>query len=190
MMLSALFRFVRRSWRWLLALQVCSFLVWLLSQGITAESQVRHRSEAFRRALAEGRSAKAWHMVSGDYRDSWNMNKDQIGSALRDISRQFLTLRIDWTNPQYAPGPDGTYTLTTVPRLDGRSLSPVGEVMLSTARQIREPFTLHWKKEGWWPWTWRIVSITNSDLELPAGYTPGMFSDKPITLDQAMKQAM
>jgi len=118
------------------------------------------------------------------------MNKDQIGSALRDISRQFLTLRIDWTNPLYARGPDGTYTLTTVPRLDGRSLSPVGEVMLSTARQIRSPFTLTWKKEGWWPWTWRIVSISNSDLELPAGYTPGMFSDKPITLDQAMKQAM
>ena len=189
-MLSAVIRFVRRSWRWLLALQALSFLVWLLSQGVTAESQVRHRSEAFRRALAEGRSAKAWNMVSAEYQDKWGMNKDQIGAAFRDVSRQFLTLRIDWTDPQFAPGPDGGYTLTTVPHVDGRSFSPVGEVILSTARQFREPFTFHWKKEGWWPWTWRLVSISHPELEIPSGYTPGMFSDKPITLDQAMKQAM
>ena len=71
-------------------------VVWLVSQGVTAESQVRHRAEGFRRALADGRSAKAWHMVSPDYRDQWRMDRDQIGSALRDVSRQFLTLRLEW----------------------------------------------------------------------------------------------
>lgn len=188
-MLTAVIGFLRRSWRWLVTFQVVAVVVWLLSQGVTAESQVRHRAEGFRRALADGRSAKAWHMVSPDYRDQWGMDRDQIGSALRDVSRQFLTLRLDWVDPQLAASPDGTMALTTTPRLDGRAISPIGEMMLSTARQLDQPFTFHWQKEGWWPWTWRIVNITNPALELPSGYTPGMFSDKPISLEEAMKNA-
>jgi len=188
-MLPAVLGFLRRSWRWLLCLQIAALVFWLLSQGVTAESQVRHRAEGFRRALADGRSAKAWHMVSADYRDQWGMDRDQIGSALRDVSRQFLTLRVEWADPQFVAGLDRTMTLTTLPRLDGRAISPVGEMMLSTARRLDQPFTFHWKKEGWWPWTWRVVSITNPDLELPAGYSPGMFSDRPISLQDAMRQA-
>ena len=188
-MLSATLGFLRRSWRWLVTFQLAALIVWLLSQGLTAESQVRHRAEAFRRALAEGRSAKAWHMVSADYRDQWDMDRDQIGSALRDVSRQFLTLRVEWVDPRYEAAADGGLTLTTVPRLDGKSLTPVGEMMLSTARRLEQPFTFHGKKEGWWPWTWRIVNITNPALEIPEGYTPGMFSDRPVSLEDAMKRA-
>lgn len=128
-------------------------------------------------------------MVSKSYRDQWGMDRDQIGSAFRDVSRQFLTLRVEWADPQFAAGPNDTITLTTKPKLDGKSISPIGEVMLSTARRLDQPFTFHWKKEGWWPWTWRLVNITNPDLELPAGYSPGMLSDKPISLEEAMGRA-
>lgn len=188
-MLSALIRFVRRSWPWLLAFQLAAFLVWLLMQGVTAEGQVRHRSEDFRRALAEGRSSKVMHMVSQDYRDQWGMDREQIGAALRDVSRQFLTLRIDWLDPRFAAGPDGSITLTSKPRVDGKSLTPIGEIMLSSARRLDQPFTFHWKKEGWWPWTWRLVHISHPEFELPAGYSPG-FSDRPINIDEAMRQSM
>lgn len=188
-MISAALGFLRRSWRWLLAFQFAALVVWLLSQGVTAESQVRHRAEGFRRALADGRSAKAWNMVSPDYRDQWTMDRDQIGSALRDVSRQFLTLRLEWTEARYDRTPDGAIALTTTPRLDGKPLTPIGEMMLSTARRLDQPFTFHWKKEGWWPWTWRLVNITNPSLEIPDGYSPGMFSDKPVSVEDAMKRA-
>jgi hypothetical protein len=188
-MLAAILGFMRRSWRWLVTFQAAAVVVWLLSQGLTAESQVRHRAEAFRRALAEGRSAKAWHMVSAEYRDQWNMDRDQVGSALRDVSRQFLTLRVDWVDPRFERTADGGVAMTTLPRLEGKSLTPVGEMMLSTARRLEQPFTFTWRKEGWWPWTWRLVSITNPDLEIPQGYSPGMFSDRPISLEDAMKRA-
>lgn len=188
-MISAALGFLRRSWRWLLAFQVAALVVWLLSQGVTAESQVRHRAEGFRRALTDGRSAKAWNMVSAEYRDQWSMDRDQIGSALRDVSRQFLTLRLEWTEARFDRLPDGTMALTTTPRLDGKPLTPIGEMMLSTARRLDQPFTFHWKKEGWWPWTWRLVNITNPSLDIPDGYTPGMFSDKPVSLEDAMKRA-
>lgn len=188
-MISATLGFLRRSWRWLLAFYGAAFVAWLLSQGLTAESQVRHRAEGFRRALTDGRSAKAWNMVSTDYRDQWAMDRDQIGSALRDVSRQFLTLRLEWSDARYDRSPDGSIALTTTPRLDGKPLTPIGEMMLSTARRLDQPFTFHWKKEGWWPWTWRLVNITNPALEIPDGYTPGMFSDKPVSLEDAMKRA-
>lgn len=181
-MLTAALSFARRSWRWLVTFQLAAVVVWLVSQGVTAESQVRHRAEGFRRALADGRSAKAWHMVSPDYRDQWGMNRDQIGSALRDVSRQFLTLRLDWVDPIVGDAGDGTIALTTTPRLDGKPITPIGEMMLSTARRLDQPFTFHWKKEGWWPWTWRLVNITNPALELPEGYAPGMFSDQRLGL--------
>jgi hypothetical protein len=183
-MLSALIGIVRRSWRWLLSLQLAAVVAWLLSQGVTAEGQVRHRADQFRRALAEGRSAKAWHMVSPDYRDAWGMDRDQIGSALRDVSRQFLTLRIEWVDPRFEPTGDGAIALTTLPRLEGKSITPIGEMMLSTARRLDEPFTFVWRKEGWWPWTWRIVKISNPALEIPDGYSPGMFSDRPLNLGE------
>ncbi len=128
-------------------------------------------------------------MVSTDYRDQWTMDRDQIGSALRDVSRQFLTLRLEWTEARYDRTPDGAIALTTTPRLDGKPLTPIGEMMLSTARRLDQPFTFHWKKEGWWPWTWRLVNITNPSLEIPDGYSPGMFSDKPVSVEDAMKRA-
>jgi hypothetical protein len=73
------------------------------------------------------------------------------------------------------------YTATM--RLNGRSLTPVGEMMLSMTRQLDQPFSFHWKKEGWWPWTWRLVNITNPALELPDGYRPGMFSETPLVVE-------
>jgi len=187
-MLSVVLRFVRGSWRWLVTFQVVAVVGWLLSQGVTAESQVAHRSEAFRRALADGRSARAMSLISDDYRDPWGMGREEMGAALRDIIRQFLTLRVEWGDPQFAAGPEGGMRLTAKLRLEGKSLTPVGEMMLSMARQLNEPFTFHWKKEGWGPWSWRLVSITHPELELPAGYTPGMFSEAPASLEEAMSR--
>jgi hypothetical protein len=182
-MLSITLEFLRRSWRWLVVFQVLSGLVWLCSQGVTSESQVRHRAGNFRQALADGRSVKAWHMVSTTYEDQWGLNRDQIGSALRDITRQFLSLQVEWIDPQVSAGPDATVIYTATMRLNGRSLTPVGEMMLSLTRQLDQPFSFHWKKEGWWPWTWRLVNITNPALELPDGYRPGMFSETPLVVE-------
>jgi hypothetical protein len=56
-------------------------------------------------------------------------------------------------------------------------------MMLTMTRQLDQPFSFHWKKEGWWPWTWRLVNITNPALELPDGYRPGMFSETPLVVE-------
>ena len=182
-MLRSILTFLRRYWRWFVALQVVVLGVWILSQGITAEGQVKVRAEKFRQALASKNPTLAWKMVSANYRDEWGMARDDLGLAMKDVTSQFLALNVEWVDPRFEVR-DRAVFVTARPQLSGRSLTPAGEIILATAARLREPFVFRWEKEGWGPWTWRLTSISCPGLEIPAGYRAGMLSEKPASLDE------
>lgn len=179
---------LRRWWLWIVVFQLAILAFWLVSQGLTAESQVQRRAEKFRLAIADKNPEKARRMVSERYRDKWDMNPDELGLAVKDVTSQFLSLTVQWVDPVIVAA-DGKATITARAKVDGRPLTPVGNMMLNAANQLREPFVFRWEKEGWWPWTWRLVAIENVDYEFPSGYTPGMFSDNRPSLEEAMQRA-
>lgn len=176
-MFTAWLNFLRRRWRWIVALNVLYGLWWFLNQGVTAQGQVERRMEGLRQALASKSSDRVFTYLSPEYQDQWGFSGEELRLAVRDVNAQFYDLRVEWENPELSVN-DGTAVLKTRPWIEGRSLSPVGEFILREARRFREPFEFHWRKEGIWPWSWKLVRIAQPDLELPRGYRPGMFSEE------------
>jgi hypothetical protein len=183
--LHSIFIFLRRHWRWVVAFQIVVLAGWMISQGITAEGQVKVRAEKFRQALSNKDANRAWTMVSASYRDEWGLDRDSLRLAMNDVTTQFLTLNVEWIDPRLEVR-DGAVFVTARPRLAGRSLTPAGEMILQRAAQLHEPFVFRWQKEGWWPWSWRLRSISCPTLEIPPGYRAGMLSEK-AALDQALE---
>jgi hypothetical protein len=183
-----LIAFVRRYWMWFGAAAALGWIVWLLAQGLTMEAQVAKRKDRFRRALQEKDVSKAMAMVSLDYRDQWKFSRDDLHLVFRDITTQFLSLEIKFTDERVERrGRDIIYTSRA--RLDGQPLTPVGSMMTSFSAQHRDPFVFTWTKEGWWPWTWRLINVENPTLEVPANYQPGIFSDKRQSFGDLLEQA-
>jgi len=182
--LRSIFDSLRHHWHWVLALPVVALGGWMLSQGVTAEGQVKVRTEKFRRALSDKNSNRAWTMVSASYRDQWGLDRDGLRLAINDVTTQFLALDVQWSEPEMERK-DREVLVKARPHLAGRSVTPVGEMILQRAAKIHEPFVFRWEKEGWWPWSWHLRSIQCPALEIPDGYRPGMLSGRSFSLDQA-----
>jgi hypothetical protein len=187
-MIEWLMAFTRRYWKALVALAVLGWIIWFVGQGLTMEAQVAKRKDRFRRALQEKNVSRALAMVSLDYRDQWNFSHDDLGRVFKDITTQFLSVQIEFTDERIERrGRDVIYTARA--RLDGQPLTPVGAMMTSYSAQNRDPFVFTWTKEGWWPWSWRLIQIENASLELPTDYQPGMFSENQKSLGDLLDEA-
>ena len=62
--------------------------------------------------------------------------------------------------------------------------------MSSISANQRERFVMTWRKEGWWPWTWRLQHVANPGLVIPPGYRPGMLSENGGSLDSLIDRAL
>lgn len=40
-------------------------------------------------------------------------------------------------------------------------------VVLGRVNSMNQPWKLHWRKEGLWPWTWKVVRLEQPDVVLP-----------------------
>lgn len=160
---------------WVFIGAIVWFAVWFVSHGLTTETQVTKRKEQFRQALQEKNVRKALSMVSHGYRDQWGFSREDVGNAFRDVTSQFLTVQLEFRDEQLTER-SGEIDFSARLRLNGQPLTPVGTMMSTQANQHREPFTFTWRKEGWWPWSWKLVTTASPELELPANYQPGMFS--------------
>jgi hypothetical protein len=182
--LRSIFDSLRHHWHWVISIPVVALGGWMVSQGVTAEGQVKVRTEKFRQALSDKNSNRAWTMVSASYRDQWGLDRDGLRLAINDVTTQFLALDVQWSEPEMERR-DRAVLVKARPHLAGRSVTPVGEMILQRAAKIHEPFVFRWEKEGWWPWSWHLCSIQCPALEIPDGYRPGMLSERSFSLDQA-----
>ena len=188
-MAGLIFAWIRLRWPWLLAAGGVGFVAWFLAQGLTLEAQAEKRKERFREALEEKNVGKAMAMVSAEYRDQWGYGPEEVGRVFRDVTAQFLTLRVTFSDEKFERrGREIVFTARV--RLDGQPLTPIGSMMSSYAAEQREPFVMTWRKEGWWPWTWRLGHVANAGLEPPADYRPGMFSENAGSLEGLIDRAI
>lgn len=141
------------------------------------ESQVEKRKERFRTALQDQDVDQALAMVADTYQDQWGFTKDDLRLILKDVTSQFVIVNLTFAEEKPSRQ-NGDLLYSVRIQLGGRPLTPAGTVMADFSAQHRQPFLLTWRKEGWWPWTWRLVRVENPELELPTGYQPGMFSQE------------
>ncbi|MDA0812460.1 MAG: hypothetical protein O3C21_08765 [Verrucomicrobia bacterium] len=135
-----------------------------------AATQVRLKHEAFLVSIEEGDNA-AWDtLLSESYEDQWGFSKSNAMVAMQDVRSQFIGLKITW-KPESEVVDSGDGTLAGEMKFEATGFFAT-DLITSKLNGIEEPWVFAWKKESWLPWSWKLVRIENSGLDL-GGYSPG-----------------
>ncbi|MDG2124666.1 MAG: hypothetical protein P8J87_13260 [Verrucomicrobiales bacterium] len=141
------------------------FAVW------PAEIQVANRQADLIDAIARRDTRDLHSLLAPAYSDRWGFGADAAAQAFRDVTRQFDQLTISYT-PVTSSVDASTAVVTGHLRIAGSGPAFAATIVKQAAR-LGEPFTFEWRKTSWTPWSWRVFSIDQPELEVPAGYVPG-----------------
>jgi hypothetical protein len=147
-----------------LAFALSIYLTWLWG----AEHQVRMHSDHLLRSLEN----KSWPtfatFIADDYQDQWGQDRALVQERTRDVFRYVRGIHIV---PGYAMVETGNGKATWQAKItiEGDN-SELAALLKERVNQLTTPFTLEWRKRTWKPWDWKLVRVTNSGLEIPAGF--------------------
>ena len=145
------------------ALCVGLYLAWLWRP----EHQVRLHAENFFHAIDQRNWDAVADFVGNDYQDQWGDDKTRLLERMRegfgwvpgsriiakDPAAQVETQRATWIGK-----------ITVYSSDDG-----VMEVLDERVNKLPSPFKLEWHHLSGKPWDWRLVRVSNSGFEIPAG---------------------
>lgn len=138
-----------------------------LGQLWQAERQVRLHTEHFLRQIEKRNSSAAADFLAPDYHDDWGHDRKEIVDRLRIVLGFFSSLTIDTGVPQVsADTPAGWWSAKV--RLEGSGSEYAPEIV-QRVNQLSEPFVLHWRRQSWRPWDWKLVRVSNPSLDLSRG---------------------
>ncbi len=162
------------------ALVVLLWFGWHFLFVWTPENVVAARQEKFFKSLSSKKWDRCGRYLSEDYRDRWNFNRDDALLALRDVGSQFFFLQVQGSEFEFHPGISAREARAhRRVKIEGTG-GPLAQVIMSHANRVQEPFVFHWRKESWWPTTWRITRIEN------AGIPEALYDYRPGDLQRAM----
>jgi hypothetical protein len=128
------------------------------------ERQVRLHSEHLVSAVEKRDWSAAGEFVASDYRDQWGNDRVSLLVRLHEGLAATRGLRLivadDQTN---ATGSEGAWRAKI-------SLSGGGEFaqpMVERINSLSTPFDLRWRHVSGKPWDWKLIAVSNSQLELP-----------------------
>ena len=134
---------------------------------------------AAQRRLVEAISAKNTatiaQLVHPDYTDQWGFSADDWSGLLKDLRTLSPILEINLENPVIDAGNGVVDTSLQIKSTGG----PASGIIAARAVELKETTRFIWKRDGWQPWSWRLVSIQNPALEIPSDYRPGTLSAAP-----------
>ncbi len=135
-----------------------------LAQLWQAEKQVRLHSEHFLEQIALRDWSDAGDFIATDYQDDWGHDRKEILNRLRLVLRFFTSLTISPANPQVsANAPSGWWSAKVQIAGTGSEFAPE---IIERVNGVTEPFVLHWRRQSWRPWDWKLVRVSNPGLEI------------------------
>jgi hypothetical protein len=118
--------------------------------------------------------AKNWDAIGGfvdeSYRDQWNQDRPLVLSRLREVLRFARNLSVTINSPVVlASNREGDFNARIT--IDAEQ-NEIAELIKSRVNNLDAPFELHWQQKSWKPWDWKLIRVSNSALDLPAGEFP------------------
>lgn len=168
--------FLKRNWKLVLVLWIVGLAVWGIPR-LRDQWQLEHRQVELLRGIADRNARTYSALVSPTYADEWKFTSTMIQRAMDDVAAQFLTMKIEPINPVWKIG-DKEATCELTLKMTGKPATPMGDLILSKAEELKTPIKFTWRKEGFGAWTWKLVAVSIPDMEVPEGYTPGMLSGR------------
>ena len=130
-----------------------------------AENQVRLHSEHFLQRMEKRNAAAAGGFLAPDYHDAWGDDRARLLLRLQIVVRLFSSLTITASEAQTQLNPLAASWRARI-HLDGRG--EAAAEITSRVNSLTTPFVLKWQHESWKPWDWKLISVTNDSLEIPA----------------------
>ena len=148
---------------------VIGFMRWA-----SPERQIENKQAALIRGVEKRSRSKVEKLIADSYLDRWMFDKEDAITAFLDVGSQFIALGITEVDPEHQIDESrSTATVTTQIKVAG-SGSPVAQMILRRTNQLEAPFVFTWEKQSWWPGSWRLTKVDNSELpESFDGYQPG-----------------
>lgn len=154
--------------RWFLRISLASALisiVWFFIPFLrSAESQVKQQQANILEFVAHRNWPRVYLLLAPDYADAWGMKSDEAISAAREALLSFIMVSLDWKVQSVAR--DGkTVTLSGAIRMSGSGATG-SSMIIDHVNRITKPWVCVWRKDGWKPGDWRLVSIANADVTM------------------------
>ena len=140
------------------------FFLWLWPP----ERQVRrHTQKLFHRIEARNWAAVS-DLIENDYHDQWNHDRARVVERMREVMRYLREMRIVTEEPVIKiDNREATWTAKiTIEGDAGEAMALIQERINSLAT----PFELEWRRISGKPWDWKLVRVSNPELQLPSDF--------------------
>jgi hypothetical protein len=103
--------------------------------------------------------------LSPDYRDDWNDDRALLLARLRELLSERGKIDIIAHDADIrVEGRDAVFRAKITIEGDGEIISMIKQRINS----LSAPFELKWRRQSTKPWDWKLVRVSNSELQLPA----------------------
>ncbi|MCE9518721.1 MAG: hypothetical protein K8R87_04045 [Verrucomicrobia bacterium] len=101
-------------------------------------------------------------LMAEDYHDTWDMKREEAVSLGHEMLQSFIVLNLEWkTSSVVMEGKIAT--ITGKIKVSGNGFGFSQEI-INKVNNLQEPFVFTWRKDGWKPGDWRLVSLTQPEL--------------------------
>jgi len=140
------------------------FLLWFWQP----EVQVRRHTAKFLH-LIEGRNwAGVADSIDPQYADQWGHDRARVVERMREVMRYIRAVRIVAQEP--AVDIDNGHAIWTAKvTIEGEAGEAIALVQ-DRINSLTAPFELEWRRISRKPWDWKLVRVSNPELQLPSGY--------------------
>lgn len=136
-----------------------------LAQLWQADKQVRLHTEHFFAQIAERDWSGAGDFIAAEYQDDWGHDRKEVLNRLHLVLRFFTSLTITPAQSQVsANAPAGWWSAKV--QIAGEGSEFTREIV-DRVNGVTEPFVLHWQRQSWRPWDWKLIRVSNPGLEIP-----------------------
>lgn len=152
----------------LIAVTACLLLVIWLAIRWQPDAQLERRWEGFLNAFETRRWSAVNAYLSPEYHDSWGHTRQQLGREATYALTDFRSLEVRATEVVMERTGNRAH-IEAVIRVVGEG-GPRANQARQAVNRVFIATEFEWERRPWRPWDWRLVSIENGKVDLPAAY--------------------
>jgi hypothetical protein len=147
----------------ILAVGLGIYLVWLWRP----DHQVQLHAHHFIRGIEERDWTAVQNAIAADYADDWGDNRERLLERMRQVLQFTRKMRIQSISPYTSvEGPTASWIARI--RVEGDDSEVMAEIK-QRINSLTTPFKLQWRRQSAKPWDWKLVHVSNRELQIPGG---------------------
>lgn len=129
------------------------------------ERQLQLHSKNLLQAIEKKNWGRFSSFIGSDYEDQWGNDHALILERTREVFRYVRTIRLSAVKPTVWTANQNGYWKTRI-TIDGDN-GEVTAMLKERVNSIAAPFQLEWRRISARPWDWKLVRISNAELQIP-----------------------